>query len=329
MNLRIRRRRFGQLAIASAATAAIANLGSKAVAQQSEVILGVRLGKSSGGGGLLGGIVSSITDLANNTPAITLITSDLVSGREISVIDLPSIAVDNISTVVETVAKAATTALRERITGLTTLSDNTLVIASVSQSRNGNVTRLVFSDPSSSRPKNSLKLSGFPTNNSTVESILSTNDNNLLSVISLNNAITPFDFASIDPRTGRVTPGAELALPAVELDRRYSNLASSPDGTIYATTLGREGVTTLVQVDLENRLTINGRGRINRLVPLSFENEPLENDLLSLAFSRSGQLYALANPNYEATNSLFSVDPRSGVLTLLRKFDASKITFPK
>lgn len=324
MNLRIRRRRFGQLAIASAATAAIANLGSKAVAQQpSEVIFGVSLGKSS----LVGGLISSITDLVNNTPAISLISSDLVSGRDISSVELPSITVDNINTTVETVAKAATSVLRERLTGLTTLSDNTLVIASVSTSRNGNVTRLVFTDPKSSRPQNSLKLSGFPTNTSTVESILATEDNNLLSVISLNEGITPFDFATIDTKTGKVTSGVELALPAVEVDRRYSNLASSPDGTIYATTLGREGGTTLVQLDLENKLTITGRGQINRLVQLSFNNEPLENDLLSLAFSPSGQLYALANPNYEETNSLFSIDIKSGVLTLLRKFNANKITF--
>ncbi|MBD2772089.1 hypothetical protein [Iningainema tapete] len=48
MNLRIRRRRFGQLALASAATAAIANLGTKAVAQQSSGILfGVRFSSDS------------------------------------------------------------------------------------------------------------------------------------------------------------------------------------------------------------------------------------------------------------------------------------------
>ncbi len=321
MNLRIRRRRFGQLAIASAATAAIGNLASKAVAQQPDLIYGISLTDEK----------SSLTDLVSNvvnsTPAIALISSDLVSGKDISRVTLPSISVSNITTTVENVAKAVGIALRERLTGLTVLSDGTFVISTVSSSRNGNFTRLVFANLNSLNLPNGLKVSGFPNNNSTVESLLATADNNFISVISLNGGITPFDFATIDAKTGKVTSGAESALPEVELDRRYSNLTNSPDGTIYATTLGREGVTTLVQLDLENKLTITGRGRINRLVQLSFENEPLENDLLSLAFSASGQLYALANPKYEKTNSLFTVDVKSGEVKFLRAFAADKIAF--
>lgn len=84
-----------------------------------------------------------------------------------------------------------------------------------------------------------------------------------------------------------------------------------------------------MQLDLENRAVVSGRGKIIRLVELSFKNKPLENDLASLAFSSSGQLFALADLKYEGTNSLFTVDMKTGAMTLVRKFAVDKILFAR
>lgn len=62
---------------------------------------------------------------------------------------------------------------------------------------------------------------------------------------------------------------------------------------------------------------------------LRFNGRPLSNDLACLAFSPSNQLFALADPNLEGSNSLFSVDPQTGQMQFLRKFAVDKIAFSK
>ena len=316
MNLRIRRRQFGLLALASAATAAIANLPSKTIAQQSsQLIYGVSLSASSSA-------PQVAANVANTTPEIVLTSLDLTTSKDVSSSTVAATTVSNLSTPIESAVKSVASQPTERITGLSGIVGGKFVNSTVSISKSGNATRLIFTDPKSSNAQNSLKLSGFPNNNSTVESLLSTQDNRLLSVISLNGGTPPFDLATIDSTTGKVTPSASSGLPTLESGRRYSNLAQSSDGTIYATTIGREGATSLVRLDL-------GSKSISTVVQLSFNNKPLENDLLSLAISPSGQLYALANPNYEGTNSLFTIDLKTGALNLVRQFNVDKIAFPR
>ncbi|MBR8835099.1 MAG: hypothetical protein DSM106950_13965 [Stigonema ocellatum SAG 48.90 = DSM 106950] len=309
MNLKIRRRQFGQLALASATTAVIANLGGKVAAQKQQTLYSVRVSK-----------LNSISDPVNTTPQIILKSSNVTTGQELLNSEIASTTVSNVSTAVETVEKSISTQPSERLTGVTTLSDGTLVSTSVLSSKSGNVTRLSVTNPNTSQTTNSLKVSGFPNNNSTVESLLSTKDNKLIGVISLNEGTPPFDLAIIDRATGKVTLSTEAGLPRLASGRRYSNIVQSPDGKIYATTLGKEGVTTLVQVDMANK-------SINKVVQLSYNNKPLANDLLSLAISSSGQFYALANPDHGSTNSLFTVDVKTGVLTFVKPLDAEQITF--
>jgi hypothetical protein len=53
----------------------------------------------------------------------------------------------------------------------------------------------------------------------------------------------------------------------------------------------------------------------------------LLNDLLSLTFSPSRHLIALANLKKEKDNSLFSVDMKTGEMSLLSKVAVDKIVF--
>ena len=310
MNLRIKRRRFGQLAIASAATAAITNLAGKVAAQSSpETLYSASVSSTS--------VVSN----TNTTPPITVKSSNVTSGQQLTNFAVPSTTVSTPNTPVETTPKATSTQPNTRLTGLTSLSNGTLAKTTVSSSKNGDVTQLIFTDPTTSKTVNTLKVSGFPNNNSTVESLLAPkNTNNLIAIISLNQGIPPFDLGAIDPTTGKITTSSSAGLPTLNSSQRYSNLTQASDGTIYATNLGREGTTYLVRVDLANR-------SVTRVVQLSYNNKPLNSDLLSLAVSSSGQLYALANPNHESTNSLFIVDIKSGVLSFVRQLDAQQITF--
>ncbi|MGJ5673912.1 MAG: hypothetical protein ACR9NN_09930 [Nostochopsis sp.] len=234
--------------------------------------------------------------------------------------------VDNIDTKTETARLALSTEPTERITGFTVLSNGTFVIVSTVLSKHGHYSKLIFFDGRSSKSK---KISGFKKSNCTVENLLATKDDKLIGIVSLNGGIPPFEMVIINPQNGKVSSGSDLFLPELSSDRRFSNLALSTDGKIYATTLGWEGITRLVHLDLDNRSMLTGKGKIVTLSPLMLDKRPLQNDLLSLTFSPSGEVYALADPKYEGTNSLFSVDIETGEMTPMSKVAVDKITFSR
>jgi len=74
---------------------------------------------------------------------------------------------------------------------------------------------------------------------------------------------------------------------------------------------------------------ITGKGNIVTLSPLMFYEQPLQNDLLSLTFSPSGEVYALADPKNEGNNFLFSVDIETGEMKPMSKVAVDKITFSR
>lgn len=342
MNLKIKRRTFGKLAIISTAvTTGLSNFMSKVFAQQSEQLYGV----------LLSSISSSKTEdsvdaaVANTTPGIVLqVIDDLanLTTQEPSTAQISESTVSNQQDTTEAVPKALVVKKpSERITGFTVLSDNTFVISTVAATKSGDFSRLIFSDPPKKNekksPKKGLKVKKVKNSKykyTTIESLLATTvknkkDNLLLSVISLSGGGTPFELAFIDSSSGQIDASAETGLPELSPQERLNNLAQSPEGKIYATNVGGQGGVSLVELDLANKAVVTGRGKKIRVVGLSFNNKPLENDLASLAFSSSGQLFALADPSYEGNNSLFIVDVKTGELTLLRKFAVDKITLAR
>jgi hypothetical protein len=299
---------------------------------QQEIIYGVRLASQSQ--------PTPSADNANKTPAMELVAADLKTGQVISVTPLPERSVDNPQDQTPSTTQAFSI-LSDRITGFTAQLDENggFVIATVISTERGNFSRLLFADRRAARSK---KVTGFQQSQETVESLVALPNSDrpktyrLLSILSLNGGIPPFDLGAIDPRSGKVSFGAKLAMPELAFTSRFSNLARSPNGTIYATTLGSEGVAmrargsaSLVQIDLTNKSPITGRGKITPLVQLRFNDQPLEMDLQSLAVSPSGQLFALADPEYTGRSSLCAVNPTTGQMQLLRPFAVDKITFAR
>lgn len=340
MNLRIKRRTFGKLAIISTAvTTGLANFTSRVFAQ-SEQLYGVLLSSASSSQ-----TVDSVNAAAaNTTSGIILQSLDLanLTTQEPLIAEISEGSVSNQQDATETVPKALVVRKpSNRITGFTVLSDSTFVISTVTETKDGDFSHLLFSDPlkknEKKSPKKGLKVKKAKSPKykyTTVESLLATTinnkkDNELLSVVSLSGGGTPFELAFIDSSSGQIDASAETGLPELSSQERLSNLAQSPEGKIYATSVGGQGGVSLVELDLANRAVVTGRGKNIRLVGLSFNNKPLENDLASLAFSSSGQLFALADPSYKGTNSLFIVDVKSGELALLREFAVDKIALAR
>ncbi|MBU7584595.1 MAG: hypothetical protein KAF91_17060 [Nostoc sp. TH1S01] len=322
MYLRIKRRQFGQLVIASAATTMLVNLAkNKTLAQEARALVGVRLPASQNKQK-----AKISTDIENTSPAVTLVSLDLTTGSEKSTTNIPSSTVDNQTTKSEATKRAFYTE-SSRITGFTTLSDGTLAMVTVDTNQKGNYSKLIFTDRKSPQKPKAKKISGFKKANNTIEGILGTKDNKIIGIASNNQGLPPFYLVLIDPKNGKVTSGDELKLPELPPNIRFNNLALSPDGKFYATILNSEGRVTLVTLDPNKTSMITGKLLITTIAELTYNRKYLSSDLLSLAFSPSGQLIALANLNNEQKNSIFAVDIKTARMTILSKVEIDKCTF--
>jgi len=143
------------------------------------------------------------------------------------------------------------------------------------------------------------------------------NKNTLIGVTSDIADTPPFKLVSLSLNSGKVT---DIKSYSLSEDQRIANFTRCSDRIIYATTLSRQSGPRLVKIDSKNR-------KFSEVAELRFRDAPLRNDVMSLACSPSGELYALANPAYEATNSLYNLNQVDGQLTLVRQFDVEKITF--
>jgi hypothetical protein len=271
---------------------------------------------------------SEIKDIAHTTPKISLISLDIETGENLSHSTISTNIVENQEALTQVLPKAFYQEPYERLTSINTLSSGAFIISSVAHTQEGNFNRLLFvNNDESSQIQKSLKVWGFKQGDSTLESLLETEDGKLIGIISLRGGIPPFELVTIDSETGKVNYD-ELVLPDLLPDRRYSNLAQSPvDRKIYATSMDHTHPLHLVQLDMESHSGITGKPLIIKLSELHLNNRPLESDLLSLAFSSSGKLYAVASLNHEPMNSLFTVDINTGEMTLVRQLAVLKIAF--
>ncbi|MBE9210765.1 hypothetical protein IQ244_30540 [Nostoc sp. LEGE 06077] len=293
---------------------------NKTLAQEARSLVGVRLPASKNKQN-----AKISTDVENTSPAFTLVSLDLTTGSERLSTEIPASIVDNQTTKIET-AKRAFSTESSRITGFTSFPDGTMVMLTVETSQKGNYSKLIFTDNKSKKPK-AKKISGFKNVNHTIEGVLGTKNNKIIGIASANNGVPPFYLVMIDPKNGKVTSGDELKLPELPRNLRFSNLALSPDGKFYATILTSEGRTTLVQLDPNKTSLLTGKLLITTVAGITYNRKYLSSDLLSLTFSPSGQLIALANLNNSPKNSVFAVDIKTGNMTLLSQVNVDKIAF--
>ena len=291
MMQKLTRRRFGQLAIAGTAGAALSTLASKTFAQPSLVICGVstNYGASTATASPAGRLVMQYLDVTRGL--VFDKTTGLVSNQNPPLLKP-----------------------RERLTGLSYLSDGTLVLSSNSTKTDGKKTKTTTIKFIGSSLKELIVL-GLAAQ--TIESLLVTNDGSLLALVGQSNGAPPFKLANIDRNTGQIS-FLNFTLPA---NQRFNTLAQCPDGKIYATAIGRLSDTSLVNLDPK-------RGELRNLAELNVKGKVWDNGLRSLACSPAGQLFALGAPRYETTNSVYTIEPHTGDMTLLREFDVNNIAFP-
>ncbi|MDZ8023349.1 MAG: hypothetical protein RMX65_002600 [Nostoc sp. DedQUE01] len=315
----LKRRQFGQLAAASLTSTVVAGISSKAVAQKNDtkqkILYAVNLLSTS-----------KNQSKENQTPELELSTAELVTGKILSKVNQLSLSVENPLSVPKN-PRAFFVNDYNRITKAIVLKNGTLVISTVSSTKNGYFNHLTFTIGNASIPVfRAKKVLGFKRANQTVESLLSLPNNQFLCLVGT-EGVPPFSFRTLDFTTGQALARDELALPSLPPNHRFANLCQDLKGNIFATEIGSEGFPVLVSMNLQEKAIITGNVKIKRLTPLNFEGRPLSYDLQDLTFSADGQLYALAADGNRKNTAVYTVDVKSGKMGLVRKFAAEKFAF--
>jgi hypothetical protein len=296
---KLNRRKFNQLMMASTAVAAIGVPIEQAVAEENPKLLGFRVRPiaTTSKTDAQDGMGESDAEIVFQT--IDPETGQIQPGKERVLLGNPLVLRPS-----------------ERIAGFAALSGTSLLF-SKTQGVPGApevVSHLLVANESSQ----TLTVTGLGENN-TVETLLITDDGSLLCIVSLNSGVPPFRLATIDPITGIASLVEDFQLPP---DTRFSNLTQCGNGAIYGTSIRTQGSIRLVQIDIHNQQIID-------LPFLHFEERMVSDDLKSLTFSSSGQLYALADLKERGKNLLLTIDIDTGALHLVNGIDTEKITFSR
>ncbi len=296
MNLKLTRRQFSQLALASTAAAALGTFPNEASAQTPPVILGVRPG--------------SITSTDSTDQTININEQAASTARPIVVESLeiaPTLDTAIGSDVKTPLTTTPILALGEQLSALASLTDGTLIVVATSFTLRNNTdqsTRLIFLGAS---PKTQT-VSGI-TNQEAFVSLTVLKDGSLVGVVAKRNGTLPIRLVNLNPQTGEITDNRKLPE-----NQRFTNIVGCPDGNLYAIAVGQRGETSLVQLDG------------GQTTPLSFNDQPWNSGFSNLVCSPSNQLFALGSRRYESPQYLHTIDQNTGVITRLRDFDVAKIT---
>ncbi|RUR86785.1 hypothetical protein ACF3DV_13685 [Chlorogloeopsis fritschii PCC 9212] len=328
----LKRRRFTQLAAASLTSTIVADVSSKALAQNNgqsqgneqsqEVLYGVKLFKESKAQNQEES--NARRNREDETPTLELIAADVGTGNVVSKKNVPSQSVDNPSSTKKK-SRAFFTGESDRVTKATALGDGNLVISTVSNQRDGYVNHLTFTVEGAKKDKFKAKKILDLEPNQTVESLLSLPKDQLLCIVGI-EGVPPFAFITLDSKNGKIISEDELALPPLPLNHRFANLCQDAKGNIFATETGPDGSPILIYLNLQEKATLTGKVKIQRLTPLNIEGRPLINDVEDLNFSSSGQLYALT-ADKGGKKTLFKVEARSGKMESVKEFEAEKFAF--
>lgn len=341
----ISRRRFGQIAIASGAVAAISGLISKSVAQTPGVVIF----------GVTPGTVSS--DASGSVDADDVVESE---AEEISVAENDSnpkkpvvIQSFNVSNG-QTKTVTTTQPILERgefLSGFAVSKTGALVVATSSIAAEKNTSsRLITLKDNSVETK---EVSGVAKDESL--ELIELPDGSIGGVVTNENGTGSRKIVDVETESGAVkkrtaptklpstrkletsanttavvdseaeTQALETELeaekaPAIEIpselpsDKEYNNVVVCADGNRYAFLTDFQGDTSLVNITT------------GKTVPVTFEGAVWNNGFSGLVCARNNELYALGGRRYETPKFLHFVDKETGNLKRLGAFDVATIT---
>ena len=299
MNMKLTRRQFSQLALASSAAIAVGTFATKTVAQTPPLmVLGIRPSSTTSTDDSLTPEINS----TDQTDATAIVDQSASTARSLVVVSLTVESLE-VKTQLRT---PPILEFGEQLSGFAALSDGRLVALATSLDSSlkaAQPTRLIFLSAS---PTTQI-VSGLKSNE-TLLSLQGLKDGSLIGIVGNKNSTPPFRLVSINPVTGEITDQRSLSE-----NQRISNITECLNGNLYAIAVGQKGETNLVQID---------RGQTT---PLRYNNQPWNSGFSDLVCSPSNQLFALGAGRYELSKYLHTIDENTGLITRLKNFNVARI----
>jgi hypothetical protein len=142
-------------------------------------------------------------------------------------------------------------------------------------------------------------------------SLASTSSGPVLALAHKKNGAPPARLVRVDPASGAANDYPGVQVPGNALAR---TLTVCPNGVVYATATTRSGDTSLVRLDTNQSTLLKSGGVV------------WNNGLASLVCSPTNELVALGAPRYKGPNGVYTIDPSTGVMTLVREFNVDRLT---
>jgi hypothetical protein len=200
----------------------------------------------------------------------------------------------------------------EQVSGCTVVADGSLVIALTDISpgqHQASPTRLAIVGPSLS----TVAVAGLQKHEG-LRSLVGTQDGRLLGLVMKQNGTPPVRVVEVDWHSGQIAK--QVTLPG---NQRITTLASCPDGTLYTISVDKDGNTSLLSLNVQQR-------DLQVIADLQLNGKRWDNGLDSLVCSPAHQLFAFGALRYAYPKALYSIDASSGAMTKLVVFNTAQIT---
>lgn len=296
MKVKLTRRQFAQLALASTTTVAAGVIFSKALAQDSNtgtLILGIKTGISNN---------NANTNLDSNTTDI----DDESQAPDQAI--LQPLIVQSLNVTTQEVKTVLTTApileTCERLSGFASINGKLIAAASYICTSKKKDKKVRLIDLNSLETVNILGLK----NNEDVYQLIRLTDGSLAALVGKQKGKGFSRIVTIDLYTGQITDRSKIPE-----QKRVIAIAECPDGTFYGIDTNKLGETSLSKISQQQSKK------------LKYKNQIFNNGCDGLICTSSNELFALVAFRYEYPKHIDKINQDSGETERIRSFDVAKI----
>ncbi|MBD2533764.1 hypothetical protein H6G97_31095 [Nostoc flagelliforme FACHB-838] len=297
MKLKLTRRQFGQLALASTTAATVGLVYSRTLAQSNTgtVILGIKTGISDND--IDTNLDSNTTDLVNTSQT----TTDPSILQPI-IVESCNVSTGEIKTVLTTAPILETC---ERLSGFAFINGQLIAAASYICTRNKKDNKVRLIDLNSLE---TVDISGLK-NNEDVYQLIRLKDGSLGGLVGKEKGKGLSRIVTIDFKTGQITDRSKIPE-----QKRVTAVAECPDGSFYGINTNKVGETSLSEIGQEESKKMKSQGKT------------LNNGCDGLICTSSNELFALVAFRYEYPKYLHRINKGNGEMERIKGFDVAKIT---
>ncbi|BAY75310.1 hypothetical protein NIES25_17530 [Nostoc linckia NIES-25] len=296
MELKLTRRRFGQLALASTTVAAVGVVLDKTLAQSniSTLILGIRSGIANNNNPT--NIDSNTTDLGDASQ-----TND-PSALQPIIVESFNVSTQEIKAVLTTPPILETC---EQLSGFVSINGKLIAAASNICARKKKDKKVRLIDLNSLE---TVSISGLK-NKENVYQLLRLTDGSLAGLVIKEKGRGSSRIVTIDLNTGQITDRSKIPE-----QKRVTAVAECPDGSFYGIDTDKVGEISLFQIGQEQSKKLKSQG------------QALNNGCDGLVCTSSNELFALVGFRYESPQHVDKINKDNGEMETIKGFNVAKIT---